>query len=134
MINFDNLKCVFIKTLERRRKNGQAKPMIEVIYELEHVLPFVEYMHNLHLYSYQYSLCNFEVHLALSDEDMLAVFEYPFVAPRARQQWCDIMSQFEEYAKRHYTCSSYVPVIDGELIQEGVVYSLTRREVIGGIK
>lgn len=124
----NEMKCTFVKSLNREN-NGKMAPIANVFYAVEKILPFSEYMHEIHLYSYKHSLCNFEVRLNMSLEDIIEVFSYPIVAPRARQQWLDVMVDFDKYAKGHYTCSCCLPVVDGELELDGMMYYLSSREI-----
>lgn len=124
----NEMKGTFVKSLNREN-GGKMAPIANVFYEVEKILPFAEYMHEIHLYSYKHSLCNFEVHLNISLEDIIETFNYPLVAPRARQQWLDVMSDFDNYSKGHYTCSSCYPVVDGELEVDGMMYYLHAREI-----
>lgn len=124
----NEMKCTFVKSLNRDNQ-GKTAPIANVFYAVEKILPFAEYMHELHLYSYKHSLCNFEVRLNISLEDIIDVFNYPLVAPRARQQWLDVMGDFDNYTKDHYTCSCCLPVVDGELELEGMMYYLSSREI-----
>ncbi|MGC7930661.1 hypothetical protein ACP3VS_18780 [Lysinibacillus sp. VIII_CA] len=131
-INYNRIKVVFIRHFKRSTRKGHNKPISELVDQLDQILPFAEFMHDVHLYSYKFELCNCEVHLTISLDELMDVFERPFVAPRAIQQWHDAMRNFDSYARNHYTCSRYCPVIDGELTEEGALYSLTQREVLGG--
>ncbi|MEB2301537.1 hypothetical protein LAV72_18185 [Lysinibacillus xylanilyticus] len=131
-INYDLIKVVFIRNFDRVYRDGQLKPMSELVNQLQNILPFAEYMHDVHLYSYKFKLCNCEVHATITLEDIEDIFERPFVAPRALQQWHEAMRSFDDYARNHYTCSRYFPVVEGELVEEGALYSLTQREVLGG--
>lgn len=127
------LKMTFVKTLHREMQ-GKVAPITAVIYSVEKLLPFSEYMHEVHLYSYKHSLCNVEVRLNMTLEDILDVFNFPLVAPRARQQWLKVMTDFDDYAKNHYTCSCCLPCVDGELEQDGIIYNLTSQEIFKRVK
>lgn len=132
--NCTDIKCTFIKALNRGGKNKQTRPLADVFHLVEKVLPFAEYMYEVHLYSYQYSLCNFEVRMNVSLDDIKDVFSYPFIAPRSRQQWLDAMVDFDNYTKNHYSCSCCLPVVDGELEREDMMYTLSAREIFRRVK
>lgn len=133
--DFENLNIHITRSFTIRDSRGIYKPLSEMLStSLECILPFSEYMYDVHLYSTSYQLSHCDIYLSANEEDIDYTINNPFIAPRSLSQWNDAIDEFTQFTKQHYACSVNIPVDEGELFYENGIFILSKREFINAVE